>query len=470
MNDSAAHFDAQPPANAAPAWLQTSIDRACGEILRGQARHAVLDRLCADIAQGLALPLVMLAQRHDEGVIEIEATSHENLLWAELQRVPERMDSSITGQGPAAQALRSGAPAQVAVTDESFIAWRAAALREGIGAASALPLGPHGTDRALVVFLPSGGANVPDLAPIALALDEWLVLADSLARDRLLAAALAQAGSPAFIASADGAIQWCNDAFTQLSGYRAEDLVGQNPRLLSSGQHGVNHYRELWNTILSGHVWRGETVDRQRDGDTFTAVQTISPIRIQGRTTNFLALYQDVTREKVEQERRELRTGIDPLSGLMHRAPLQQRIEHHLSQGVKVDLLRITALEMSTLATLGEDACDTFIEELERRLGNLAGPSRVARLGPGDYLAWLPDAPDAAAGITNALTDALLAPYPYLGELPAVNLRFGRAQGPRDGRTVQDLLLKADRDLANAPPIAAASLRRTATKRLNTRH
>ena len=399
------------------------------------------------------MPLVLLVRRHDDGLIEIEATSSENLLWAELQRVPERTDGSIAGNGPAARALRTGAPAEVAVTDEGFFPWRNAARREHINGAIACPLCPASGDRALVVFHTRAGPSAKELTPVSKALEELCGLIDRREQDVLLGAALKQSGNPAFIADGNGIIIWCNAAFCQLSGYREEELLGRNPRVLSSGEHGVSHYRELWSTILSGRIWRGESVDRNRDGDTFTAMQTISPIRIQGRIENYLAVYHDVTQDKDEEELRELRSGVDALTGLMYRAPIEQQIHADLAKGSNVSIARVTARALVVLDALGIDASAAFCEELEERMRSLIDSTRIARLSAGDYLVWLPEDADTSGQVEQSLRTRLREPYPFFGDLPAVDLRLGFAQGPRDGRTLRALLKHADEDLDQSSPL-----------------
>src|ERR1035438_4624391 len=74
---------------------------------------------------------------------------------------------------------------------------------------------------------------------------------------RLQTAALEAAANGVVITDPKGTILWVNPAFTQLTGYSAEEVIGQNPRVLKSGQHPKAYYKELWQTISTGHVWKG---------------------------------------------------------------------------------------------------------------------------------------------------------------------------------------------------------------------
>ena len=126
---------------------------------------------------------------------------------------------------------------------------------------------------------------------------------------RLQSAALESAANGIVITDRAGEVVWVNPAFTRLTGYAAEEIVGQNIRLLKSGQHGPEYYRELWQTILAGKVWQSEVVNRRKDGGLFTQEQTITPVRDQrGQISHFIAIQQDVTeRRRMETELRESR-------------------------------------------------------------------------------------------------------------------------------------------------------------------
>jgi PAS domain S-box-containing protein len=118
---------------------------------------------------------------------------------------------------------------------------------------------------------------------------------------RLQGVALESAANGMLITDAAGKVLWVNAAFTRMSGYAAADIVGGTPRLLRSGVHDAAFYRNLWQTIGSGRVWRGEIVNRRRDGSLYVEDQTITPVRDgEGRVTHHIAIKQDVT------ERREL--------------------------------------------------------------------------------------------------------------------------------------------------------------------
>ncbi len=119
----------------------------------------------------------------------------------------------------------------------------------------------------------------------------------------LLNTALEAAANGIIVVDKNGEILWSNSAFSQMTGYTKEEIVGQNPRLLKSGQHDPEFYRNLWETILAGKVWWGEMINRKKDGSFYNEAQTITPVFDQsGNITNFISIKQDITEHKQAEE------------------------------------------------------------------------------------------------------------------------------------------------------------------------
>ncbi len=113
---------------------------------------------------------------------------------------------------------------------------------------------------------------------------------------QFLGEVLASIATPILLANPDGVITWTNEAFTKLTGYGAEEVLGKTPRILKSGRHAPEVYTELWRILRSGQVWRGEMVNRRKDGTLYTEEQTITPIRGDtGEITHFISIRQDIS-------------------------------------------------------------------------------------------------------------------------------------------------------------------------------
>ncbi|MFZ0803249.1 MAG: EAL domain-containing protein [Terriglobales bacterium] len=132
-------------------------------------------------------------------------------------------------------------------------------------------------------------------------------------RLNLQVAALEAAANAVVITDVRGTIVWVNHAFTTMTGYGKEEVVGKNPRLLKSGDQPASYYAKLWSTISSGKVWQGEIVNRRKDGAAYTEEMTITPVTPQrGRTTAtyFVAIKQDITERKLAEEAMVFKTAL----------------------------------------------------------------------------------------------------------------------------------------------------------------
>ncbi|MGB7848081.1 MAG: EAL domain-containing protein [Candidatus Acidiferrum sp.] len=114
----------------------------------------------------------------------------------------------------------------------------------------------------------------------------------------LQAASLEAAANSIVITDRTGAIVWANGAFTKLTGYALEEVLGKNPKLLSSGEHGNAFYKNLWETIASGQVWHGEITNRRKNGSHYTEEMTITPVVTNGEITHFVGVKQDISERK----------------------------------------------------------------------------------------------------------------------------------------------------------------------------
>lgn len=113
---------------------------------------------------------------------------------------------------------------------------------------------------------------------------------------KFLSAAVEQTADNVLIANKDGIIEYVNPAFEQTTGYTREEALGKTPRILNSGKHKPPFYKNLWDTILSGKVFRGEIINKRKDGGLYYADHTITPIKnADGKITHFVSLWKDIT-------------------------------------------------------------------------------------------------------------------------------------------------------------------------------
>jgi len=116
-------------------------------------------------------------------------------------------------------------------------------------------------------------------------------------------AAMQSAANGIIITDITGIVKWVNPAFTRLTGYSFEDIVGNNLKMLNSGIQSKEFFKNMWTTIMAGDVWHNEIVNRRKDGSSYTEEMTITPVRDnQGKISQFVAIKHDITeRKKLEQ-------------------------------------------------------------------------------------------------------------------------------------------------------------------------
>lgn len=143
-----------------------------------------------------------------------------------------------------------------------------------------------------------------ELALIGAAFDSMIErLGSETLRLRQLSRAVENMNESVLITDAQGTIQYVNPAFTRITGYTAEEAIGQNPRMLKSDQHQDNFYQSFWKHISRGKVWKGRMTDRKKDGSTFVSKVSIAPmLDTEGHITHYVSVHEDVS----EQQKMEL--------------------------------------------------------------------------------------------------------------------------------------------------------------------
>ncbi len=184
---------------------------------------------------------------------------------------------------------------------------------------------------------------------------------------RIFRRAVEQSPATIMVTDTDGNIVYVNPRFIELTGYAAEEVLGQNPRILKTGYTSQEEYRHLWQTITSGRVWRGVFLNRKKNGDLYWESAAIGPVTDDaGRIVNFVGVKEDITEaralmQRLEESERRYREMFDGLPvGLYHSTPDGRIID---ANPALVSLLRYPDKE----ALLAVNAADLYMDPADRR-------------------------------------------------------------------------------------------------------
>ncbi len=270
---------------------------------------------------------------------------------------------------------------------------------------------------------------------------------------RKLSTAVESSSSPICITDREGTIEYVNPAFCANTGYRREEAVGSNTRILESGRHDPELYERMWATISAGEVWRGELQNRTKAGEIVWDRTSISPIHDEeGTITHFVAVKEDITALKhVELEMYEL-AHFDRLTGLPNRRLFFDRLTQVLSSSERherpfslmfIDLDGFKAVNDS----YGHDIGDALLREASKRLQACVRSSdTVARMGGDEFTVLLPELdPDLdAAGVARRMLDTLAQPFELEGNTCHIGACIGISRFPDHGPDQESLLSAAD--------------------------
>jgi len=214
---------------------------------------------------------------------------------------------------------------------------------------------------------------------------------------RLHDAALKSCAEGIVITDVNANIQWVNPAFCELTGYTEAEVLGKTPaELVKSGLQDDGFYQSLWQSILSGQPWRGEIVNRRKNGELYDEQLSITPVfGAEQVISHFVAVKQDISERKRNQEQIQRLAYYDPLTQLANRRLLIDRLEkvlatcrrhRHYGALLFLDLDRFKPLN----DRYGHDAGDQLLQEVAKRLKEtVRQEDTVARLGGDEFVVVL---------------------------------------------------------------------------------
>ena len=278
-------------------------------------------------------------------------------------------------------------------------------------------------------------------------------------RLRLADRALDHSADAIMITSAEGLILRVNPAFTRVTGYTAEEVIGHTPAILRSGRHDAAFYTTLWETIRRTGSWQGDIWNRHKDGSLFAERLSISAVRDgSGRLSHYVAVFSDVTEAREKEQRFAHMAQHDALTGLPNRSLMADRLERALSRAARdersVALMYIDLDSFKTINdAMGHAVGDQLLQQVAKRLRQCVRDSdSVGRQAGDEFLVVLPDLEDGrqASQVAQKIIHALASPLKLGDRHVETSASIGIAIYPIDADTAETLLHRADTALYHA--------------------
>lgn len=359
----------------------------------------------------------------------------EHLLGKELPATIHPRRSDGTPHTPASCALHRTLQSGQAVHDDSDVFWRA----DGV----AIPVEYRSHPLYADGYLLGAVITFSDISQRRAAE----------ASLRKLSSAIEHSPAAAVITDRQGAVEYVNPRFSEMTGYAAEEVLGENPRIWQSGNTPQKTYERLWATIGAGELWEGEWQNKTRQGALFWARARISPIRSEsGEITHFVLLMEDISAHKAQEETIWHQAHYDGLTALPNRTLFAQRLNQGLSQAERNDAVcALFYIDLDGFKavndTLGHAAGDLLLQEVgQRLLACVRDSDTVARLGGDEFAIILPQVSgrDGARLVAENVLRALAQVFSLNGKQAQVSASIGIAFYPDHAATADALMRAAD--------------------------
>ena len=278
---------------------------------------------------------------------------------------------------------------------------------------------------------------------------------------KLTASVFSHANEGIVITNSTGKIIDVNATFSRITGYTREEVIGQNPRILKSGQHGDDFYQAMWHSLTARGYWQGEVWNRHKSGRVYAQRLSITAIRdadTADAPLHYVAFTSDVTESKMQQQQLERMAHYDALTGIPNRVlladRLQQAIAHARRNRSELALIYLDIDGFKEVNdTHGHETGDRLLVSIAHRLRNILRESdTLARLGGDEFVAVLSDLNnlnECEAALTRLLK-AAATPFEIGTHTLQLSASLGAALFPHDGEDAATLMRHADQAMYQA--------------------
>ncbi|MCW8826565.1 MAG: EAL domain-containing protein [Gammaproteobacteria bacterium] len=261
------------------------------------------------------------------------------------------------------------------------------------------------------------------------------------------------------LTDADGTIMAVNPAFSRITGYERDEVIGRNPRVLKSGRHDDEFYKAMWKSIVDTGNWRGEIWNRNKFGEVYPELLSITTVsNAENEVTNYVAVFADISRQKEQEHQLRQMAYYDALTDLPNRVLLTDRMIQSMSQTVRSNsVMAVCYLDLDGFKpindTYGHEAGDRLLIEVANRFKDaLRGGDTVARLG-GDEFVFLIlglESNEEYEQAVNRLMNGIAQQITVNGNPMTISASIGVTLYPHDNSDADTLLRHADQAMYQA--------------------
>jgi len=262
------------------------------------------------------------------------------------------------------------------------------------------------------------------------------------------------------VTDADNVILRVNAAFTQITGYTAEEAIGKTPRMLRSDRHDENFYAAMWETVARTGVWHGEIWHQRKNGDIYPEQLTLTAVKGSAdQVTHYVGTLHDITQRKQLEEEVQQLAFYDPLTQLPNRRLFNDRLSQALTLAKRTQSrMALMFIDLDKFKPIndqhGHEAGDWVLQAVAQRIKCcLRASDTAARVGGDEFLVILPEIQnsDDALAVAEKIRLALERPFVTPSQLSLLaSSSIGIAIYPDHAHTEQDLLRLGDRAMYQA--------------------
>ncbi|MCU7937391.1 MAG: PAS domain S-box protein, partial [Candidatus Thiodiazotropha sp. (ex Dulcina madagascariensis)] len=313
--------------------------------------------------------------------------------------------------------------------------------------------------QASVTLTPvSGGAR--DITHFIAVIEDVTERHHQMTRQRLYATLFENTREGVMVTDGDGIICMVNRAFSELTGYRESEVLGQTPRILQSGKHDHHFYHKMWRGLNEAGHWQGEIWNRRKNGEIYPELLSISAVYgDQGELRYYVGVFSDISQLKQTEAKLEYLAHHDPLTHLANRRLLMSQLEYGLkSAGRNHEMMALLVLDLDRFKDINDSyghlVGDQLLQLVAGRLsGRLRESDLVSRLGGDEFAVLVQDLinPGDAAMLASEIIRSINEPWRLPGGLELqIGASIGISLFPDHGDSAETLLQHADTALYQA--------------------